>query len=208
MITLLFAYIFHPGIFNTSKVFRTGEEPSERHRFKFAQGGGDFGGLGGPGGGAGGNLWGMMQPPNLMNPQMPNAFGPPPPPIPFRRRRDLNDLLSGGDLTSTTTTPASVIINAVLMNHTQIMRQMFDPMFTAPQMFIPSMSTLPNNMMNPNGGEPEPAPPDNTYKDRWITYLVPMILQVRLSSIKILFKSIYEYIKRNKIEILVEIIKK
>lgn len=168
VITLMFAYIFHPGIFNTSKVFRSGDDQGELNRFKYHGGmGAGFGGeFGGPPG------WPMLpQAPNMLNP---NQLGPPPP-IPFKRKRDL-------DLNAAAATPSAFLAYAVA-NHTPIvMRQMFDPMFTAPQMFIPSLSTLPNNMMNPNGDAPnEPPPPDNTYKDRWITYLVPMILQVRLT---------------------------
>lgn len=175
VITLMFAYIFHPGIFNTSKVFHTGDDSNELNRFKYRGGlGGGFGDEFGPpgwpmipqmpgagGGGGGGGAGGGM-----------NGFGPPP--IPFRKRRDLDQYM--------TSTVANYAF-AQLANHTPIaMRQMFNPMFTAPQMFIPSLSTLPNNMINPNGPEADNQPPpvDNSYKDRWITYLVPMILQVRL----------------------------
>lgn len=165
VITLMFAYIFHPGIFNTSKVFQTRDESSELNRFKFHGGMGGMGDFPGwPPGMGGGGVGGVPQMPNMLNPTQIGM--PPPPPIPFRKRRDVG----------------AAFPVAAVANHTPIaMRQMFDPMFTAPQMFIPSLSTLPNNMMNPNGDAAnEPPPVDNSYKDRWITYLLPMILQVSL----------------------------
>jgi hypothetical protein len=202
IITLLFAYIFHPGIFNTSKVFRTPDDQVE-NRFRFNGGaGGDMG------------MWGM-QPPNLMmnnNPNnqmmMPNGFGaiPPPPPIPLKRRRDLlfDDLASTIATTTTTTASplfttthfmvnlANTVRTAGNLTESYFARQMFDPMFTAPQMFIPSMSTIPNNM-NPGangdmegggmGGPQGNNGGDSSYKDHWITYLFPIILQVLASGL-------------------------
>ena len=98
MVTLLFAYIFHPGIFNTSKVFSTPEEPD---RFNY----------GGPGGGADFGVWGMS-PNNFMNQAVNGgggAFGPmpPPPPMPLSKRSvndsDLVDII-GSSVAHTFTT--------------------------------------------------------------------------------------------------------
>lgn len=193
IITLLFAYIFHPGIFNTSKVFRTPDDQVE-NRFKYG-GGGDFG------------MWGNM-PGQMMMPGAGVAgpgFGalPPPPPIPLKRKRSLNDLITN-TTTYAFTTPMYSNFTQLIMstvtaesmaaagfpmanNGSYIARQMFDPVFTAPQMFIPSLSTLPNmnqGAMPPgHGGEESGGSGDNTYKDRWITYLIPMILQVLASGL-------------------------
>ena len=69
------------------------------------------------------------------------------------------------------------------MNNAAQNRQ-FMHAFTAPQMFIPSMSTR----AGAEFGELPPPPPkgderDITFKDHWITYLVPMVLQVFCSGL-------------------------
>ena len=184
MVTLLFAYIFHPGIFNTSKVFSTPEEPD---RFNYGAAGGDFG------------VWGLS-PNNFMN-QVPNgAFGPmnipPPPPMPISKR-SVSDLTNSSDNYNFTTIimPTTNIISDVkinlsnifgyAMNNKELNRQ-FMQAFTAPQMFIPSMSTRAG--LDFGNGELPPPPSkgeerDITFRDHWITYLLPMILQVICSGL-------------------------
>lgn len=184
MVTLLFAYIFHPGIFNTSKVFSTPEEPD---RFNYGAAGGDFG------------VWGLS-PNNFMN-QVPNgAFGPmnipPPPPMPLSKR-SVSDLTNSSDNYNFTTIimPTTNIISDVkinlsnsfgyAMNNKEFNRQ-FMQAFTAPQMFIPSMSTRAG--LDFGNGELPPPPSkgeerDITFRDHWITYLLPMILQVICSGL-------------------------
>lgn len=178
LVTLLFAYIFHPGIFNLSKVFHTPEEPE--HRFKYGAGN-DFG------------IWGLS-PNNFMN-QVPNAaFGPPPLPL---SKRSIDDLLNK-NYTSERNIRSAFSINDSTINKVNVQP------FTAAQVFIPSFSTAPNifnlkppggkpvpgggNQFDPNGGDPngmpeEPPPRDITYKDRWWTYLLPMVLQVFCSGL-------------------------
>ena len=93
MVTLLFAYIFHPGIFNTSKVFSTPEEPD---RFNYGAAGADFG------------VWGLS-PNNFMN-QGANggAFGPmnipPPPPMPLSKRSVNDDVMGNSSVAQNFTT--------------------------------------------------------------------------------------------------------
>ena len=156
-VTILFAYLFHPGIFNTSKIFRLADEPVEN---RFKNYGADLG------------VWGLN--PSMMNMGQMNL--PPPPPLPLSKR-SLEDAL-GLDPNGTT-------------------RRAKRAAFTAPQMFIPSFSTPPNifNVKRPNfagvadfGGDlpppPEIDPPNEpTYKDFWITYLIPMLLQVFCSGL-------------------------
>ena len=142
-ITLLFAYIFHPGIFNTSKVFKTPDDPAE-NRFKYGSG------------------W---NPDEMM---MPGAFGPmplPPPPPPMlsglgQRKRSI-------DIQNTTV-------------HSSILQA-----FSAAQMFVPmSLSmTTPADTQSQSKTLSENEHEDITYKDRWITYLVPMIIQVVCSAL-------------------------
>ena len=77
---------------------------------------------------------------------------------------------------------------AVNNNNNQVKRQ-FMQAFTAPQMFIPSMSTrasfgdfggqLPPPLFPPHSKEEH----EITFRDHWITYLVPMILQVICSGL-------------------------
>jgi hypothetical protein len=234
IVTLVFAYIFYPGIFNTSKVFRTPDEPVE-NRFKFAN---DMG------------MWGFGGANNFMNPAAPNVpFGqlppPPPPPMPLSKRsisdlfdinmnaNETNKSLSATTMT-TSSSHSSVNMNhnftTVLMatafllnnqsemtsnfserwNHSNLMgaplayvannnnidRQVGLQAFTAAQMLLPSMSTIPNiiNLKPPGNGPGGPGdfmgmPPDEnqqhevTFKDRWLTYLFPMILQVLSSGL-------------------------
>ncbi|RNA42576.1 chitin synthase, partial [Brachionus plicatilis] len=119
-ITLLFAYIFHPGIFNSSKVFRTIDDVSDS-RFKY---------------GANGGAWSGDQMAGF------GPLPPPPPPLPLKKR------------------------SADFLNDTLVA-------YTAAQMFVPSMTSVPMRTV-----EDQP-----TYKDRWITYLAPMILQVVCSAL-------------------------
>lgn len=184
LVTLLFAYIFHPGIFNTSKIFKTPDDPVE-NRFKY---GGDFG------------MYNFMnQGPN----QMGNAFGPlPPPPIPLSKR----SVDSADDNNSTALPVFLSFLKENLTNHNQsdheysgvasnmggIHRQIQLPAFTALPQLSP-ISTIPNmfNLKLPGGefGPPDdgqqrpPPPPEITFKDRWYTYLIPMILQVLCSGL-------------------------
>lgn len=177
IVTLLFAYMFHPGIFNLSKVFRTPDDPAD-NRFKY---GGDFG------------MWGMngMGAGNMMN-QMPNGFGPmpppPPPPLSLRKRSIYDAFNSTNSPYSFTLSANSSIFNHDQQNAYSILSNYSNmeilQAFTARQVFIPSMST-PSDIFNkqPCGEGSEEPVHDPTYKDRWITYLVPMILQVLSSAL-------------------------
>ncbi len=180
LLTLLFAYIFYPGIFNTSKVFRTPDEPDNRLKFL-------------------NNMdWGMS--PNNMNP---NNFGgfmpqqnpqagmmlPPPPPIPIAKR-SLNDTdghnstFLQGLLNETAMAGLGFVINS------NVMKQNFESL-TAPQLILPSMTTVPNRLNfrppsqydNNNNNGPESGPEEVTYRDYWITYLMPMLLQIFCSGL-------------------------
>lgn len=136
-VTILFAYIFHPGIFNVANIFHSPDDSSNDNRFKFD----DMG------------VW-TMQPNNFLN-NLP--FGPVPPPVPVKRSVD--------------NLPLSA-------NHSQPKQA-----FSAAQILLPSFSTLPNqlNGLNPPNGPPIRRPLN--YKDFWITYLAPMLVQILSSGL-------------------------
>jgi hypothetical protein len=146
LVTLLFAYIFHPGIFNFEKVFPSTRDSVDNH-FKYMN---DMG-MGGMGG-----MWGLA--PNQPNmgggggggPGGIGAFGPLPPP-PVLSKRSVNEL-------NETVTKSGSLLSEVLginvNNNSDLNRQIRQVQaFTAAQMFIPSSVTLPNlvNMNDANG---------------------------------------------------------
>jgi hypothetical protein len=136
LVTLLFAYIFHPRIFNTSKVFHTPDQDAQ-DQFKFGgagMGGGGGGGGGGPndmndlwnaGGGIGGMMGGAPPIPSMKDQEQ------------QRRRRSLiNDTLL--QLTST----AIMFYNQAQHVQQNPHNQMYENAFT--QALIPSFSTMPS----------------------------------------------------------------
>ena len=140
MVTLFFAYLFHPRIFNTGKVFHTPDLDADG-QFKFNEGGMMGNTAFGAWNGGGGSL-------------------PGPPPAPMdeetlqRRRRSLNEtfLSTLAVVVSASTTPNyhHERQQAFEQQHSP-QRQMFDNGFT--QMLIPSFSTIPNvfNVNKQNG---------------------------------------------------------
>jgi hypothetical protein len=129
--TLLFAYIFHPRIFNTSKVFHTPDQDAQ-DQFKYAMGPNGMNDLWNAGGGIGGMMGGAPPIPPLEEQEQ------------QRRRRSLkNDTLL--QLTSTVTMIQRQH-QAFNIEH-NIHNQMFENAFT--QALIPSFSTMPS-MYNPN----------------------------------------------------------
>ena len=196
LLTLLFAYIFYPGIFNTSKVFRTPDEPDNRLKFLNNMDG----------------LWGMS-PNMMMNPnfgglmqqqnQQVGMMMPPPPPIPIAKRSidDANDTTMNINNSPFLQLFAATIKNMTVLNETKIgeyrkafavnsneYKQNYDG-YTAPQLILPSMTTVPNRLnfrppgMNGYENGPESGPEEVTFKDHWITYLVPMLLQIFCSGL-------------------------
>lgn len=148
-VTLLFAYMFNPSIFNTAQIFKTPDSDELRKLNElnpiWTNGGGGGGGNGDP------NNFFMQPPPPI------------PPAMPMMSKRSINETLKA---------------------------------YAAPQIFIPSFSTLPNlvkkqpsaksdfdpfGMNNPD--EMFPSLPSNPTKshtdirDHWMTYLIPMIVQ-------------------------------
>ena len=157
--TILFAYMFFPAIFNSAKVFKMPEDPMS-NRFQ-------YGG------------WGLS-PNNFFNQVPPDqqmfaALPTPPPVIPVFKRSIEKKSSSA---------PKSIdFVESLAMNISEINKQMRLQAFTAPQIFIPSMSTAPNviNMNQPN----DPSMPIRqiTYRDQWLTYILPMIIQVLSSAV-------------------------
>ncbi len=155
IITLVCAYIFHPAIFNTSKVFKTPDADADS-QFKYnnmmMNNQNDLSALWGPGMMAGGGV--------------PTGGD-------LRRKRSIiNDTLL-----STTT---MAMMHAFAIDHNIINKQMFEN-----NPFIPAFSTGTNNVKNPlDETQPQlPKTPEITFKDRWMTYLLPMILQVLASGL-------------------------
>ena len=191
LLTLLFAYIFYPGIFNTSKVFKTPDEPDNRFKFLNNMDG----------------LWGMS--PNQLMMMNPNNFGgfmqqqnqpggmllPPPPPIPIAKR-SLNEINTTRIISSpflqlfasslkSPINESSVAAGIAFQINSSIYKQNYDG-FTPPQLILPSMTTVPNRYnFRPPGydNSPESGPEEVTYKDHWITYLFPMMLQIFCSGL-------------------------
>lgn len=183
IITILFASIFHPRIFNASKVFNMPDPDMMMNgmgSFKFNSELNHMNEYGG--------LWNNNQ----------NDLPPPPPPPAGnsndheseRRRKRMLSVFGfnqsnawSGNLS--TTTPS--------MYHyyySQRARRQADNENAFTQALIPSFSTFPNNfnLNEQMGGENQmpggfPQHEPITHKDRWITYLLPMFLQVLCSGL-------------------------
>lgn len=157
-ITILFAYLFYPAIFNSAQVFQTPSAPVD-NRYQYTG-------------------WGLS--PNNFFKQQP-GFGPIPSPGPIPvLKRSLDNQAS--------TSKSKVdFVKSLAVNITEINKQMREQAFTAmAQVFIPTMGTKP---IDPNFNNPLPndpiTPPSHTItvKDKWVTYLIPMIIQVAASAI-------------------------
>lgn len=163
--TVLFAYLFFPNMFNTVQVFTTPDEPLE-NRYQY------------------GNGWGLSpnnffnQAPN-QNPQFQNPAFPNNNIIPVIKR-------SVAEL-DTPATPNVDFVQSLAVNISEINKQMRLQAFTAlPQVFIPTMSTVPSPFDNANKPPTDPVKPvahEITVKDKWITYIIPMLVQVLCSGI-------------------------
>jgi hypothetical protein len=82
--------------------------------------------------------------------------------------------------------PTMDFVQSLAVNISEINKQMRLQAFTAlPQVFIPTMSTAPNPA-NPFGNNLNQPPTDPvkppahaiTVRDKWITYILPMLVQV------------------------------
>jgi hypothetical protein len=138
MITLLFAYIFHPRIFNTSKVFHTPDQDSN-DQFRFGPNGMNMNGMNNlwnAGGGIGGMMGGAAMPPPILPRDDQDQQR--------RRKRLTNDTALD---TATTTTPVMFYQQQAQQHHAFNLHhgphnQAFENAFT--QALIPSFSTMPS----------------------------------------------------------------
>ena len=157
-VTILFAYLFYPAIFNSAQVFQTPSSPVD-NRYQYTG-------------------WGLS-PNNFFNQQP--GFGPIPSPGPIPVLKRSLDNQKGAKVEKVD------FVKSLAVNISEINKQMREQAFTAmAQVFIPTMGTKPTdtNFANPSPNDPI-TPPSHTItvKDKWMTYLIPMIIQVAASAI-------------------------
>jgi hypothetical protein len=168
-LTVMLAYMFHPDIFDFAKIFKMPDDGVVDNRLMHAYDSAN-------------TLWGepvdnfnrMTNNLGAILPDQTNKNFPMPPPIvPNLAKR----AIFAGNQTND-------MDFAFQVNHTNVHKQQMN-MFTVPQMMLPSLTAhdMAENQYGPDAGLSNNNQRDTSFKENWLTYLIPMLVQIACSGI-------------------------